>query len=106
MIIDKQLYVGCMSDRNIIKIIRKIKRFSSCTGVYVVTLPLFHDGILEIYNVNEFMQPVYRNMDDKIHIVGIASTRSAAVYLVKDIIDDVYKKTGGFDMNAYFSAAD
>ncbi|MBP3326459.1 MAG: hypothetical protein J6L77_08600 [Coprococcus sp.] len=105
MIIDKRLYVGCMPDRSVIRIIRKIKKFKLCTNVYVVTLPLFHDGMLEIYNMNEFQQKLYRDMEDSIHIVGIAPTRRMAVYLVRDIVDDVYKKTGGFDMESYFSNA-
>ncbi len=103
MIIDKRLYVGYMPDRSVMKAIKKIKRFKLCTNVYVVTLPLFHDGILEIYNMNEFQQQLYRDMEDSIHIVGIAPTRRMAVYLVRDIVDDVYKKTGGFDMESYFS---
>ncbi|MGN0394630.1 MAG: hypothetical protein ACI4EF_04650 [Coprococcus sp.] len=103
MIIDEQLYIRHMSDRSVIKIIRKIKKFKLCTGAYVVTLPLFNDGMLEIYNVNEFQQPVYKEIGDSIHIVGIAPTRKMAVYLIRDIVDDVYKETGGLDMKTYFS---
>ncbi len=103
MIIDKQLYVGGLPDRGVIRLIKKIKKFKPCASTYIITLPLSLEGMLEIYNANELRQRRYMQMEDRIHIVGIAPSKRIAVYLVRDIIDDIYRKTGGFDVNSYFS---
>ena len=107
MVIDEKFYVGRAKDRQIIRMVRGIKYFHKVRyvpGVFVVTLPLFGDGILEIYEMNEFRQKIYRDMSDSIHIVGAAATRAQAISLVRDIIDDIYKKTGGVDVKEFFHA--
>lgn len=102
MTIDKRLYVGDLSDKKIARMIRKIKKFKLCTGVVLVTLPLFDQGLLEIYDINEFQQEYYKKRSDDIHVVGIAQTKRQAYRLVRDIIDDIYQKTGTFDCMNYF----
>lgn len=107
MVIDDKFYVGGARDRQLIRMVRGIRRFHKVKfvpGVYVVTLPLFGDGILEIYELNEFRQKVYRDMTDSIHIVGAAPTRVQAMWLVRDIIDDIYRKTGRVDVREFFGS--
>jgi len=43
-------------------------------------------------------------MGDAIHIVGAAPSRFQAVLLVRDIIDDIYKKTGDVDVERFFAS--
>jgi hypothetical protein len=93
-----------MSDINKIRLIRRIKRYGKCPGINVITLPLFDDGILEIYNFDELKQKYYRDRSNDIHIVGIAVSRAQAVRMVRDIVDEVYNNTGGFDCISYFSS--
>ncbi len=107
MVIDDKFYVGRARDRRIIRMVRGIRRFNKVKyvpGIFVITLPLFGDGILEIYELNEFRQGVYQNMSDSIHIVGAAPTRGQAVALVRDIVDDIYRKTGGVDVKRFFAS--
>lgn len=107
MVIDDKFYIGRARDRQIIRMVRGIRRFHRVKyipGIYVVTLPLFGDGILEIYELNEFRQKVYEDILDRIHIVGAASTRAQAVELVRDIIDDIYRKTGDVDVKNFFAS--
>ena len=107
MVIDDKFYVGGARDRQIIKMVRGIRRFHKVRyvpGVFVVTLPLFDDGILEIYELNELRQKVYRDMENSIHIVGAAPSRVQAIRLVRDIIDDIYRKTGDVDVKGFFDA--
>ena len=92
MVIDDKFYVGGARDRQIIRMVRGIRRFHRVKyvpGVFVITLPLFGDGILE---------------GDAIHIVGAAPSRFQAVLLVRDIIDDIYKKTGDVDVERFFAS--
>ena len=89
MVIDDKFYVGGARDRQIIRMVRGIRRFHKVRyvpGVFVVTLPLFDDGILEIYELNELRQKVYRDMENSIHI------------------DDIYRKTGDVDVKGFFDA--
>lgn len=67
-----------------------------------MTLPVFGEGLLEVYDFNEFQQGIYKHYMDDIHIVGIAPSKKLAYYVVRDIIDDVYKNTGTFDCDTYF----
>ncbi len=103
MIIDEHLYIGTMPEKMAFKLIKKIKKFKICPGTFVITYPLFGEGLLEIYDVNEFQQEYYKKHSDDIHIVGISQTRKGAFYLVRDIMDDVYKKTGTCDCVNYFN---
>lgn len=102
MTIDEHLYTGHMPEKTVTRLVKRIKKQKPCSGVYVVTLPLFEDGLLEVYDTNEFLQPYYKKREADIYIVGISLTKKGAFFLVRDIIDDVYRLTGSFDCNAYF----
>lgn len=102
MTIDEHLYIGTLSEKAALKLVKKIKKSKPCEGVFVITLPLFDDGLLEIYNFNELLQKFYQERLDDIHIVGISMTRKGAYYLSKDIINDVYNNTGAFNCTEYF----
>ena len=43
-------------------------------------------------------------MENSIHIVGAAPSRVQAIRLVRDIIDDIYRKTGDVDVKGFFDA--
>lgn len=102
MVIDKHLYVGRMPGINVIKTIKNIQKFKMCPGVVVITLPMWGEGLLEVYHQPELTQSRYRQRSNDIHIVGIASSKIQAYSLVRAIIDDVYTATGGFDCASYF----
>lgn len=128
MVIDEKFYVGKASDRSVIRMVRRIKRVNrinkrtkrnflsgtgrrakccaarkASVGLYVITLPVFGDGILEIYDINELTQKTYAMLGDSIHIVGAAETRTCAMLVVRDIIEDIYNKTGGVAVADFFA---
>lgn len=128
MVIDERFYIGKASDRSAIRMVRWIKRVNKINrhteknflsgarghakryvsrktpiGLYVVTLPVFGDGILEIYDINELTQRTYAVLGDSIHIVGAAETRLQAMLVVRDIVEDIYNKTGGVDVAGFFA---
>ena len=43
----------------------------------------------------------YKNVNEEIYVVGLAKGRDEALNLVRDIIDEVYNATGGFDIREY-----
>lgn len=131
MVIDEKFYVGKATDRSVIRMVNAIKRADrasrhrerkSSAGlcgcarrfaarkaqavVYVVTLPVYGDGILEIYDINELTQKNYAMLGDLVHIVGAARTRLQAMLVVRDIIEDIYNKTGGVAVADFFAGRD
>ena len=107
MVIDDKFYVGGARDRQIIRMVRGIRRFHRVKyvpGVFVITLPLFGDGILVFFFKDTPTTEIYTDMGDAIHIVGAAPSRFQAVLLVRDIIDDIYKKTGDVDVERFFAS--
>ena len=61
---------------------------------YVVTLPLFSYGLLEIYEFNELRQPYYRKMDDEITIMAISKSKTGAKELAMNILEDHLDQEG------------
>ena len=61
---------------------------------YVVTLPVFSYGLLEIYEFHELLQDYYNSVDDRIEIVGVSDTRDGAKKLVMDILEDHLDQEG------------
>ena len=92
MVIDDKFYVGGARDRQIIRMVRGIRRFHKVRyvpGVFVVTLPLFDDGILEIYELNELRQKVYRDMENSIHIVGEQENAGEHKVMLESAVYDI-----------------
>lgn len=81
MTIAKRLYTGVMPDKTASRLIKRIKKRKPCADVYVITLPLFEDGLLEVYEANEFLQPYYKKRTDDIVIVGMSMTKAGAFFL-------------------------
>lgn len=102
--ISEKLYTDSDSDklfrRNMIKI--KLKR--PVNGLYVVTLPLYEAGIMEIYDYNELLQPYYRKLNKTIDILGISKSRDGAKKLTCDILEDVYSEYGEADIKTFFQS--
>ena len=101
--ISEKLYTDSDSDklfrRNLIKI--KLKR--PVCNLYVVTMPLYEAGIMEIYDYNELLQPYYRKLKRTIDILGVSKTRNGAKQITCDILEDVYSEYGEADVKSYFN---
>lgn len=97
----KQMYVRGIPDGKIISTMRKMKRKKEIFGLYCITLPVFQDGILEIYEYDELCQPIYDELKDPVIVIGITKSYTDAEEMVRLIIDEVYRNTGGFDVGEY-----
>ncbi|MCR5431195.1 MAG: hypothetical protein K6E95_01415 [Lachnospiraceae bacterium] len=90
------------------KKIRKLveKRRLRSVNYYCLAFPSNKDNILDIYNMGEFLFAHYRkDYTSNIHIIGLADNRDEAAELARDIIDEVYRKSGTFDVERYFRDA-
>ncbi len=96
-----RMYVRGIPDRRILPIMRKMNRNRNVSRLYCITLPVFQDGILEIYEYDELCQPLHEELEHPVIVIGITGTRKEAEELVRLIVDEVYQNTGTFDVEAY-----
>ena len=99
----KNLYFGDNAKEKSKELIHALKRKKVLPEVYVVTLSETSGNLLDIYESVHFITG--RSLvktKTKPYIVGIAVGYSEALALVQNIIEDVYRDTGGFDVAGYF----
>lgn len=94
----KDLYTGLAAGQEKDRIIKNIKKGNFQAGVYVISLSACKEDLLDI--IPSFMLRAQRYKDLK--ILGIALTREEAFEVGSEIIMDVYKKTGAYDVRGYF----
>lgn len=95
------MYVRGIADIQVIHTMRKMKKGKSIASLYCITLPLFSDGILELYAYEELCKPEYDKLEYPAIVIGITKSREDALELIRLIIDEVYQNTGGFDVASY-----
>lgn len=82
------------------KMMTSIEKGNLGFEVYVIMLSSNTDNLLDIINANELQFPYYLKKEN--YILGIAGSRWFAKLLVKDMIEEVYDRTGGFLVREYF----
>ena len=97
-----KLYSDGFSEKKLRSVRDKILNGKLKMGVFLITLPLVDDGILEIYWYPEFLQPAYKNTDREVTVVGIARSREDAFSLVERIVKDVGLNEGKLPIMEYF----
>lgn len=96
-----RMYVRGIPDKKVIPTMRKMKRKKSVSGLYCITLPVFEDGILEIYEYSELLQDVYEELEHPVIVIGIAGSYIDAEEMVRLIVDEVFQNSSGFDVEEY-----
>lgn len=97
----RKLYVGSGAEPHMSRIRQKAAEGSIMPGIYYVTLSTGKGQLLELFHngfLSEALFAKYQCQD----IVGVAFGRQEAFRLTAQIIEEVYQKTGGFDMHGYF----
>lgn len=99
----KKLYLGENAKKEKYKVFGHIRKGRFCVDTFLITLPSNPSNILDIYSANMLLQPHFKKSKvlDEIYVVGLAKGRMEALELVRDIVEDVYKNTGGFDIGTY-----
>lgn len=101
-----QMYVRGIPDKKVIPTMRKMKRKKSLSDLYCITLPVFQDGILEIYEYRELLQDIYEDLEHPVIVIGIADSYNNAEEMVCFIVDEVFQNSGGFDVEGYLGLRD
>ncbi|NMB44376.1 MAG: hypothetical protein GX995_09645 [Clostridiales bacterium] len=87
--------------RDLSKIKSNINEGKLTRNVYCITFASNPKNLFDIYNAKEFIQPFYKKQD--LHILGLAENKNKAYELVKDMLEEVYERTGDFKVREYFS---
>ena len=69
--------------------------------VYCIVFASSPSNLFDIMNANELLFPHYLKAD--VRIVGLAKGSEEATLLVQDMLMEVYRKTGEFDVREYFT---
>ena len=77
-----------MDKKQLNKAVHAIHRRNRMGPLYVVTRPLFNDGILEIYQYNELLHEVYRKLYKDLRPLAISETKDGAIQLCAKLIED------------------
>ncbi len=81
------------------RLIRKLTQNKVPKDVYILTLAQGKQNHLEFFPSWMLKQKIFQTAD--LFIVGIASDYNSALYLVEQITDEVYQKTGDADIRSY-----
>ena len=68
-------------------------------GYYCITLSDNKENLMDIYE-SQFLRTTRLCIDD-LYIIGIAGSKSEAYEVVRNIIEDVYIHTHGFDLKTF-----
>ena len=88
------LYVGEKARKRRYAILEGLREGRWQPEVYVIMPPQSGNNILEILPSVMLKMPPYRDLEYK--IVGVAVTYWEALEVVRKIVDDLYRQTGGF----------
>ncbi len=95
------VYTYGIKEKKLDKIISKINKEKIIPNLCVITLPLFDDGILEIYDYNQLLQPYYKSLGDDIKVVGITKGRGDANELVLELVQGMCNAGEDFNVREY-----
>jgi len=83
-----------------VKLIKTIENGQLTFEVYCVFFASNPNNLFDIINANELLFPYYSRKE--MYVLGLATSKEHAKLLVKDMLEEVYKETGGFLVRNYF----
>lgn len=96
------VYTYGILEEDVRHIAKKLKYNVKKLKLYIVCLPVFGDGLLEIYDYRQFQQPFYKNLKKDIVVLGFALDKAGAQEIVLSITQDLYDAECDFDVRSFF----
>ena len=93
------LYVGKSAKKKRFAIIQGIRHEKLQPGIFVITPAVNGKNLIDIYPSYMLLTPYYQSRD--LLVIGIAYGYFEALEVVKDIVDQMFKTTGGFDLKGF-----
>lgn len=97
----EKLYTD-LSGKKLTSIKKKIKRKSPKVNLFLITLPLGNQGILEIYWYPELLQKIYQKMDVDVIVVGLADSREQAFKWIEKIVTEIGLQDANIPVKEFF----
>lgn len=94
-----RLYVGKRAKRRRYAIIQNIRHDKFQPDAYVITPASGGNNLFDIYPAAMLLFPGFRK--EELFVLGIASGYFEALEVVRSMVDDLYQKTGGFDLETW-----
>lgn len=91
-----------MSDKKFNSVKKKIRKKSLKLNLFLITLPIGNQGILEIYWYPELLQSFYRQMSMEVIVVGIADSRKEAFDMIKKIVTEIGLQDDSIPVEEFF----
>ncbi len=95
-----KLYLGDSIKGRKAKVMKAIEAGKLAFSVYCITYAVNPENLLDIINANELSFSYYQKQE--MHIVGLAGSKSEALELVRNMIEEMYRETEGFLVREYF----
>lgn len=95
----RKLYVGENAKKDRFKFVWKVKHRKMVWEGYVIVLASNEQNLLDIIPVSELLQSYYQERE--MFIIGIAKGYQESLEVTRNIVDEVYQKTGGFHIRNY-----
>ena len=99
----RQLYTNDMSEKKIKRYRKKIEQEKPALSLFLITLPISGDGILEIYPYTALLQDHFKSMDASLYVLGFADSHEEALQVAARLVGDMYRETGAFSVKAFIS---
>lgn len=99
---NETMYFGDNVKKEHRRVMRRIERGKLTEDIFCITFASNDENLFDIIEAKELLFPYYRTKD--IHIVGLAKGKGEACLLVRDMIGEIYRETGGFKVREYFGA--
>ncbi|MEF9939850.1 MAG: hypothetical protein RR225_05930 [Clostridium sp.] len=96
----KHLYVGEKAKEKRFSIIQNIRLNRFQLGVHVITPASNDKNVLDIYPAAVLLENYHRE-NDELLILGIGADYFETLEVVRMIVDDMYRETGGFSLNEF-----
>lgn len=98
----KNLYVGENASKTKYKTWDRISMNKLSPGMYLLTLASNEKNLIDIIPADMLKQKHFKKeYSDEVRVIGLAKGQDEAFELVRQIVDEVYSNTGGFDIRGY-----
>lgn len=94
-----RLYAGEKAEKKRYRIIQGIRKSRPQPGIYVITPASNGNNILDIYAAAALLSPFYK--DKEFLILGIGVGYWEALEVAGQIVNDMYRKTGAFNLSSF-----
>lgn len=93
------LYLGKKCLRQAGRLKYKIANRIPHRAVYLIVLPQSEHSVLEMIPSTALLQEAYPR--ENLRVIGMGASRGEALELIRQIIDEVYRQQGDFDVAAF-----